>query len=56
MNTVITGQFRFWEHFWAQDVVKIDDYLELEKMTAQSGDHPRYIGWVPIDRVLAQRP
>ena len=40
-------------HAW--DVVRIDDYLELEKMTAVSGDHPRYIGWVPIDRVLAQR-
>lgn len=41
-------------HAW--DVVRIDDYLELEKMTALSGDHPRYIGWVPIDRVLSQRP
>jgi len=41
-------------HAW--DVVRIDDYLELEKMAAVSGDHPRYIGWVPIDRVLAQRP
>ena len=41
-------------HAW--DVVRIDDYLELEKMTALSGDHPGYIGWVPIDRVLAQRP
>ena len=42
-------------HAW--DVVRIDDYLELEKMTATSGNHPRYIGWVPIDnRVLSQRP
>ena len=41
-------------HAW--DVVRIDDYLELEKMTATSGDHPRYIGWVSIDRVLSQRP
>ena len=41
-------------HAW--DVVRIDDYLELEKMKATSGDHPRYIGWVSIDRVLSQRP
>ena len=29
---------------------------EIEKLTALSGDHPRYIGWVPIERVLQQKP
>lgn len=41
-------------HAW--DVVRIDGYLDIEKMTALTGDHPRYLGWVPLDRVLAQRP
>lgn len=41
-------------HAW--DKVRIDNYLEIEKMTALSGDHPRYIGWVPVERVLAQKP
>ena len=41
-------------HAW--DKVRIDDYLEVEKMTALSGDHPKYIGWVPVSRVLAQKP
>ena len=38
------------------DQVKIDDYMQLEKMTALTGDHPSYIGWVPLERVLAQKP
>ena len=41
-------------HAW--DVVRTDDYLKIERMRAQSGDCPRYIGWVPIERVLAQKP
>lgn len=41
-------------HAW--DVVKIDHYREIGHMTALSGDHPRYIGWVPVERVLAQNP
>lgn len=39
-------------HAW--DVVRIDDYLDIERMTALNGDNPRYIGWVPIERVLVQ--
>ncbi len=39
-------------HAW--DVVRIDDYLDIEKLTALSGDHPKYLGWVPIQRVMAQ--
>ena len=40
-------------HAW--DEVRIDDYREIEAMTALSGDHPRYIGWVPVERVLIQK-
>ena len=41
-------------HAWA--VIRIDNYLDIERMTAPSGDKPRYIGWVPVERVLAQKP
>ena len=41
-------------HAW--DVIRIDNYLDIERMTALSGDNPRYIGWVPIERVLTQKP
>jgi hypothetical protein len=40
-------------HAW--DVVRIDNYLKIEELTALSGDHPKYIGWVPISRVLSQK-
>ena len=40
-------------HAW--DVVRIDKYLDIEKLTAPSGDHPGYIGWVPVSRVLTQK-
>lgn len=41
-------------HAW--DVVRIDDYLDIGKLTALSGDHPEYLGWVPLERVLSQKP
>lgn len=41
-------------HAW--DVVRIDGYWQIENMTAPTGDHPKYLGWVPIERVLRQRP
>ena len=41
-------------HAW--DVVRIDDYLEIEHLTALTGDHPGYLGWVPLERVLQQKP
>ena len=41
-------------HAW--DRVRIDDDREIEGMTALTGDHPRYIGWVPVERVPVQRP
>ena len=41
-------------HAW--DKVRIDDCLEVEKLTAPTGDHPKYLGWVPLKRVLDQKP
>ena len=41
-------------HAW--DAVRIDNYLDIERMTALSGGHPRYIGWVTIEWVLLQKP
>jgi len=40
-------------HAW--DRIRINDYQEIESLTAITGDHPKYIGWVPIERVLAQK-
>lgn len=40
-------------HAW--DVVREDDYLEIENLTSIAGDHPKYLGWVPVERVLAQK-
>ena len=40
-------------HAW--DRVRTDDYLAAEKLTAMTGDHPKYLGWVPIERVLAEK-
>ena len=41
-------------HAW--DIVRIDDYLAIEKLTALTGDHPKYLGWVALERVLDQKP
>ena len=30
--------------------------LEIEKLTAMTGNHPKYLGWVPLVRVLNQEP
>lgn len=40
-------------HAW--DKVRTDDYLAIEKLTAVTGDHPKYLGWVPVARVLAEK-
>jgi len=40
-------------HAW--DTVRVDDYRGIEDMTALSGSHPKYIGWVPVERVLKQK-
>ena len=37
-------------------MVRIDDYLAIEKLTALTGDHPEYLGWVALERVLNQKP
>lgn len=41
-------------HAW--DEVRIDDYMEIEKLTSLAGTHPKYLGWIPLERVLAQKP
>ena len=41
-------------HAW--DTIRIDDYLAIEQLTALTGDHPNYLGWVPLERVLKQKP
>ena len=40
-------------HAW--DRVRTDGYLEIERLTALSGGRPRYLGWVPLERVLKQK-
>lgn len=40
-------------HAW--DKVRIDPYMDVEQLSA-SGEHPRYLGWIPLERVLAQKP
>lgn len=40
-------------HAW--DSVRIDDYINVEKLVSNAGAHPKYLGWVPIERVLAQK-
>ena len=39
-------------HAWA--TVRIDDFQQIEQLTSPIGEHPRYIGWVPLERVLKQ--
>lgn len=41
-------------HAW--NVVRIDDWRAIEALTALSGDHPRYLGWVPVERVMEEAP
>ena len=40
-------------HAW--NIVRIDDFQQIELLTSPIGEHPRYIGWVPIERVLCQK-
>ncbi|SHO51611.1 NlpC/P60 family protein [Anaerocolumna xylanovorans] len=38
-------------HAW--NVVRIDNYLEVERLPAAPGwSQPKYIGWVPLERIL----
>ncbi len=39
-------------HAWNE--VRIDRYLDIENMSSINGDKPKYIGWLPIDRILKQ--
>lgn len=40
-------------HAW--DKVRTDDYTDIEKLVSIAGGHPKYLGWVPTERVLAQK-
>ena len=40
-------------HAWA--TVRTDDFQEIEQLISPIGEHPRYIGWVPLERVLSQK-
>ena len=39
-------------HAWA--TVRIDNFQQIEQLTSPIGEHPRYIGWIPLERVLSQ--
>ena len=42
-------------HAW--NVIRVDDYLALEQLSPAPGwTAPHYLGWVPLERVLAQKP
>ncbi len=41
-------------HAW--DVVREDNYRDIEALSAMTGDHPRYLGWVSVERVLREPP
>ena len=40
-------------HAW--DTVRVDDFQQIERLTSIIGEHPKYIGWVPLKRVLLQK-
>ena len=40
-------------HAWA--TVRIDNFQQIEQLISPIGEHPRYIGWVPLERVLSQK-
>lgn len=41
-------------HAW--DVVRVDDYRQIEGLQSLIGSHPNYLGWVSVKRVIAQKP
>ena len=40
-------------HAW--DRIRIDRFSDVEKLSS-FGEHPKYLGWVPLERVLAEKP
>lgn len=40
-------------HAWNR--IRIDNYLAIEELSSY-GEHPKYLGWVPLTRILAQKP
>ena len=41
-------------HAWNE--VRVNNYQAIESLTALTGDQPRYLGWVPVERILRQEP
>ena len=39
----------------AKDAARLDGYREIGTLTALSGNRPKYIGCVPMERVLKQK-
>ncbi|WP_461614756.1 hypothetical protein [Clostridium sp. Marseille-QA1073] len=40
-------------HAW--DKVRIDNYLDIEKLVAAPGwEKPKFIGWVPLERIMLE--
>ena len=37
-------------------MVNFTVHLAIEKLTALTGDHPEYLGWVALERILNQKP
>jgi cell wall-associated NlpC family hydrolase len=59
----LKGRYKNWGHvglstgdgnvIHAWNVVRIDDYLDLENITPAPGwTQPRYIGWAPVERIF----
>lgn len=60
---IIDGEYKNWGHvglsigngeiIHAWDKVRIDNYLDVEKlMTAPGWEKPKFIGWVPLERIM----
>lgn len=60
---IVEGELKDWGHcglaldngevIHAWDVVRIDNYLEVENLIVSPGwSQPKYIGWAPIERIL----
>lgn len=60
---VINGERKNWGHvglsigngevIHAWDIVRINNYLDVEKLTSAPGwEKPKFIGWVSLDRIM----
>ncbi len=47
-------EYAGWCLAFIEDALEISNHIE--KLTALTGDHPKYLGWVALERVLNQKP